>query len=628
VRETGAHRIRLICILGPALISAVLFGPTIRFDFTNWDDHEYVVKNSVLVSGNLSQALSPKTTTAGAWTPVTSLTYSLERAVFGLEPAGYHATNVALHATCSGLVALLLLETGLTPAAAFVGATLFGVHPVQVESVAWISGRKNLVSTLLLLLAVLAFRRPTRSGAILGNLLGGLALLAKPTAVILVPLALLDRWRSPGRSWAEILRGVVPLLPLLGAALAVGLLAMEQQAESRELIGSEPALGRLLTMGWVTLAYLRRGFWPTDLAAYYPVTPVTSWSLAGCSGLAAVLVLLGGAAWFVRKDRRALFLLAWVPIAAFPHANLIAGPYWMADRYVYVPLVGAAGLAGLATSALLAKTRGARRTGVFVVVALALLGASVLSLQRAQVWRSSLALWEDTLAKAPGFALGHLNRGTALADEGRLQEAAEAYRRSLELKPGDANALSSLANMLHGQGREEEAFALYERAIASDPDNFAAYYNRAIVLQEMGQLRRAMRDYQQALALAPGSWTAWNNLGNAYVQLGRLEKGIDAYRQALEANPSYAPALANQGDALRRLGRRDEAESAYRRAVQLDSNLVTARYGLAVLAAARGDLSAARSQLLRVLELDPELEVAHRSLARVEEQLRTAGARP
>jgi tetratricopeptide (TPR) repeat protein len=600
--------------LAAALLAAVVFLPTVRFDFTNWDDIDYVRANPVLVSGKLSRLVDPTETTADAWTPLTIASHALERAVFGEEAAGYHAVNVALHAGCAGLVVAVLLGAGVPPAAAFIGGAL------QVESVAWVSGRKNLLSTFLLLCALLAFRRRGAAGPMLGTGLGALALLAKPTAVVVVPLVVLDRLRSGARSWRQ---NLLELAPLFLAAVVVGLLAMHQQGEARAEIAGEPAWVRLLTMTEVAAIYLRRLVAPMDLAAYYSVDPVRSGEPAVLALLVGIALLAGAAAWRLRRNRQALFLLAWIPLAAFPHANVIGGPFWMADRYVYLPMVGAAGLVGLAASWLLEKSRGPSRWGIALGIALALGAFAFSAVKRSEVWRSSLILWQDTLDKAPHFAEGYLNLGSALAFEGRHEDAARAYRRAVELRPADARALASLGNAYDELGRRREAVDLYKAALESDPKSFAGHYNLAIILQEEGLLEDAVGHYRQALSTDPESWIAWNNLGNTYQTMGRGEAAVESYRRALEVNTSYTPALVNLGDALRRLGRVGEAEESYRRAIALEPALVEAHYGLALAAAARGDLQSARDRFVLVLELDPSLDAARRSLARIEERLTT-----
>jgi Tfp pilus assembly protein PilF len=609
-------------ILGAALLAAAVFAPTVGFDFTNWDDTDYVVANPVLLSGKLLRLLNPATTTADAWTPLTIASYAIERSIGGLEPALYHATNVGLHALCTAAVAALLLGAGLSPWGAFVGAGLFAVHPLQVESVAWVAGRKSLLSTLFLLLALFEFRRDGARGVVLGTLLGGAALLAKPTAVVVVPLVLLDRLRAAPRGLGVSLVRVAPLAVL---SLAIGLLAVHQQEAARADLASVPLLGRILTMGQVSLAYARHLILPIGLAAHYPIAATTG------AGLGTIVVVLSGVGgflaggWLLRRDPAALFLLAWVPVAGFPHSNLIAGPFWMADRYAYLPLVGVCGLVGLGVSRL-ASREGVVRWATAVGVAFALVVLSAISVERSRVWRSSFALWEDTLGKAPAFAEGHLNLGTAYAQEDRHEEAAAAYRRALEIRPAYEAANTSLANELDTLGRREDAMRLYARSLELDPDSAAAHYNLGLVLQEEGRLEEARAHYVRTVAQEPGNWLAWNNLGNTLRALGLGEEALEAYGRALDANPGYAPTWINLGDTFRRAGRLNEAEPAYRRAIRAEPESAQAHYGLAALHAARGELLLAREQLLRVLTLDPDLEVARRSLAQVEALI--AGSAP
>ena len=617
-------RARVVSIVAAVALAAAVFVPTVTFEFTNWDDPDYVIANPVLVSGKLWQLLGPSTTTADAWTPVTMLSFALERAFFGLKPGAFHATNVLLHAACAGLVVVLLLGLGLSPGAAFLGAALFSIHPLQVESVAWVSGRKNLLSTLLLLTALLSFRRGDRTATVSGTLLGALAILAKPTAIVVAPLAFLDRVRA-GTAWR---RAAIETIPLMLAALAAGMLVMHQQGPARAAIGAEPTSVRLLTMAGVLGDYAVRLVSPSDLSAYYPVDPIRggdpiAWLLLG--GITLGCLVLG---WLVWRSPGARFLALWIPVAGFPHANVIAGPFWIADRYAYLPLIGAAGLLGFGASRLLERGRAGTRIAVAVAATLAVAALATRTVERSAVWRSSHSLWEDTLRKAPRFTDGYINLGAALALEGDHAGAAVAYSRALELRPGEAKVLASLANAYSELGRSDEANELYAQALLSDPGSFAAHYNRGLLLQGEGRVEEAVEHYLRALDAEPGSWIGWNNLGNAYQSLGRLEEALGCYANALDANPGYAPALSNSGDAYRRSHRREEARRAYERALVFDPELVEPTYGLALIAASRGELLEARRHLRRVLELDPELELARTSLAQVEARLATIGAEP
>jgi tetratricopeptide (TPR) repeat protein len=626
----GRRREGLAACVGAAVIAAVVFLPTLSFEFTNWDDVDYVMANPVLVSGKIGRLLDPDVTTADAWTPITIASYAVERALVGLDPWLYHATNVALHAACAALVAAVLLGTGLPPLGAFVGAALFAVHPLQVESVAWVSGRKNPLSTLFLLAALLAFRGAGWRAALWGTALGALALLSKPTAVVLAPLVLLDRLRArafAGRPAIER-RDLVALAPIFVFSLAIGLLAADQQGDARADIAREPFIVRALTMGKVAGQYADHLVLPTDLSAHYPVRPASPGDATAIATLFGVFALFGLGAWRLRRDPTPLFLLAWIPLSAFPHLNLIAGPFWMADRYAYVPLVGVAGLVGLGAGRLWPRLPRAGRGAAAVAAAVVVIALGLASIERSRVWRTSFSLWDDTLARVPDFFEGHLNLGTAYALDGRHEEAAAAYRRCLEIRPHHADAHVSLGNELDALGRRAEATPLYEHALRLDGKSWAANYNLAIIFQEDGRLEDAKRLYEYAVTLDADSWLTWNNLGTTYRDLGQTEAAMGAYRRALDANPAYAPAWINLGDTLRRMGRPAEAERAYLRASEADPSLARPHYSLAILYAARGDLLLARTRLLKALEIEPDLAIAGRSLAIVEERLREAETAP
>jgi Flp pilus assembly protein TadD len=551
-------RVLLVALLLAALTAGV-FAPTLRHGFVNYDDREYVLENGQVRAGlslaGVRWALTA--TAAGNWHPLAWISHMTDVQLFGLAPAGHHLTSLLLHL----LAALLLFEllrrlTGLVWPPALVAA-LFAVHPLHVESVAWVAERKDVLCGFLWILTLEAYRRSRarpgtlRSAAVV--LLFALCLMAKPMAVTLpLTLLLLDFWPlgrfSRGNAGA-LLREKAPLLALAAASCWVTYAAQEQGRLVKSL-AQFPPLARAGNALLAYAAYLGATLWPGDLAVFYPHPGAAlRWSLAG---VAAAGLLLATTAALATRRRLPWLATGWLWFLGtlLPVIGLVqVGEQARADRYTYIPLVGLF-LAAAWTWRELARRRpalGARGPALALLVLAALAWRA-----RAQVatWESSVTLFEHALAVTAENDLALNNLGAALVDAGRSEEAVARLEAAVRLRPDRAGIRSNLGQALANAGRTDEAVAQYREALRIDPGNARVHNNLGVALDRRGDLAGAAAGYREALRLAPGFAEAHNNLGAALARQGARDEALAHFREAVRLSPGYAAARANLERAL------------------------------------------------------------------------------
>ena len=655
---------------GAILIAAICFiyFPALRGDWL-WDDDLYITHNAALrtVRGLEAIWLAP----AGVnYFPVTFSVQWLQWHLWQDRTLGYHLTNLALHGAASLLVWRLLRRLGLRHA--WFGGLLFAVHPVCVESVAWISELKNTLALPPLLLSVLAYMNweesggPGREKAAAGSYglaLGGfvLAMLCKSTAAMFPLLLLLYGWWKRGRLDR---RALVSVGPFLAVSLGLGLATLWFEHHRAMATGAGPGwpLGaRTAVAGMSAFFYLGKGLFPGELLANYPRWRLDHLTLVSwLPGLGLVLLLIGLGRMRRNESRAVLLGLGWFWGNLLPVSGLVRMSYqdisWVADHFAYLSLVGLAGLGAAAWDAgeewIGAEPPGPARRGTGILV---LLGAVAVPLAwmaeshaYARVFRGPLPLWEHTLAGNPnswaardnrGAALvaqgrlaegiaefkrevdvrpdgpkGHYNLGTALEGSGDLAGALRQYRMALALQPDYGDALDNFGEALGRAGRYTEAVSVLEKAIRLSPDNPNAQVNLGLALAAEHDGPGAIAHYHMALRQQPDNAEAWNNLGIALAEGGDRPGAIRAYREAVRLRPTFVAAEENLGDALRLQGDRGAAQAHYAAAVRLDPGSVRGQLGLAIMLAGAGDLPRAVARYQAVLRERPDLAEVHNQL--------------
>jgi tetratricopeptide (TPR) repeat protein len=627
-------RLKLLIALALAVATATAYAPVRENGFVNYDDDLYVSNNQQVRMGLTAESVGwAFTSFHGAnWFPLTRLSWMLDAEVFGLEPRGFHYTSLLLHGLNGILVfAVFARMTGSIWPSAFVAAA-FALHPLHVESVAWVAARKDVLSGLFALLALLAYERYARGGGSKRHYLAvfaclALGLMAKPTLVSLpFVLLLLDEWplgrlRRAGapQAWdpARVRRAVLEKLPLLAlVVVASGITVAAQRSwgtvQSLELY---PLGVRMENALVAYVAYLADAFWPTGLAVFYPHPgyALSPWRVAGA---AALLAGISAVAAFALRRRPYLgvgwfwFLGMLVPVIGLVQVGQAA----MADRYTYLPLIGLSVALAWGIRELVAGSRPAGRAAA--LLGAALLGAlAFATAAQVRTWKDSSSLFEHALRVTDRNHVAHINLGVELLGEDRLSEAAAHLQTALRLAPRSALAHGLLADVRTRQERPEDALPHYRAALRlarherDEARWLAAWANALLAMEKLGE---AEAKYRGALRLEPELASLHANLGLTLLRRGKLEQAIASLQEGVRLDPEQAEAHGNLGLALAEDGEPERAIDHYRRALALRPNLarVHANLGRALLDG--GDVDAALAHLAEAIRLEPE-QAGHRA---------------
>jgi protein O-mannosyl-transferase len=565
-----------------ALSAAIflVYAPVRNFGFVDFDDDFYVSLNQHVQQGLTWAGVKWAFTSVSLyyWQPFTWLSHMIDCQVFGLNPGAFHLVNVAIHAANTVLVFLVFrtLTRRLWPSAIVAG--LFALHPLRVESVAWIAERKDVLSAFFGLLTVWMYvlyaRRKNLMGYILAVAAFACALMSKPTVVNL-PIALLalDFWPLARFRFGERfpLRLVVEKLPLLGMAAMVSLLTVVGQTR----MGASPNLGlwtRFETAASGYVSYLGMLLWPKNLAVMYPYS--MTYSIAWILLCILLLILLTVAAVYVAKQYPFLcFGWFWYLLMLLPMSGLIrqAGPQALADRFTYLPSIGLFVAAVWFAAEKLSYWRNGKLIAT-VSVTLILSTLGVASAEHLTVWRDSATLFGNAVAVAPGSAISQDNLAYGLAEQGRYAEAIPHYRRALQLDPNFFRAHYHLGRALYEQGQIADAAAQFEKVLQHPlaPDYESDVRNAlGIALIREGNVVQAKLEFVRALQLKPDAAELHANLGSCFATEGDLKHAVIEFRDAARIKPDYAEAHRNLGIALSQLGQSAEALAELETALRL-----------------------------------------------------------
>src|SRR6266540_2038040 len=558
-------------------ISLAVFGQTIRYNFVNFDDDLYVyntpaVQAGLTIKGVALAFISPH---AGNWHPLTTISHMLDCQLYGLNAGGHHATNIILH-----IIAVLLLFrvlrqiTGAVWKSAIVAA-LFAVHPLHVESVAWVSERKDVLSAVFFTLTLWAYVRyadaPSIRRYLVVAVIFAFGLMSKSMLVSTpIVLFLLDYWplgriqksnvRSQkakgGGRWSVVGGLLIEKIPLLILSTAACIITFILQKRTTGAIPPLPLLWRVQNAFVSYVIYVWKTLWPTNLAVFYPHPNDT---LAIWEIIFAILLLLAitAAAIVFRRERPYVFTgWFWYLVMLVPVIGLVqVGEQGHADRYTYLPSIGlfliavwAAGDVGAVGQVRLWRGVATAST-VMVVAALA-----CTAFTQTSYWRNSETLWTHALAVTTDNDFAHNNLGYLCVDRGEPDKAMSHFEaaskiRSGKLDPhyklGTAFVEMNLGDALARKGQPDEAMAHFEQAIKLQPDYAEAYYNRGNVLYAKGRVDEAMADFEKALQIQPNDADAHTGLGNALLRKGALKEAIAHYNEAMALAPEDPHSRSN-----------------------------------------------------------------------------------
>ena len=635
ITATSAARSTTVAtpLLALALVTLTLvtFSSVGGFDFVNYDDPDYVSANPHVAAGLTGPSVrwAMTSTDAANWHPLTWLSHMLDVEMWGLASGGHHWTSVALHALTAVLLFVVLRRlTAAAGRSAFVAA-LFAVHPLHVESVAWISERKDVLSGLLWVLCLLAYvryvQRPSLSRylVVFAALAAGLA--AKPMLVTLPAILLLiDYWPlgrvAPGhpfssRAWTPLVVEKLPLLALSAASAIVTVMAQHSVEAIRdvEAVHLSTRVANAITSYWL---YLVKTVWPVDLSPYYPYPT----SIPTVIVVAAAMALAGVTFLVVSLRARAPYSVVgwlWYLISLLPVIGLIqVGSQAMADRYTYLPLIGifmliAWGVADVATRRHVAPV--VLGTAAVAVVLLLAIQARA----QAHIWRDSVSLWTHALAVTPDNYFAHGALGAAL-----LARADPTARQHLEaaltLRPDLADVHNDLGTLLTTRGEIDAGRRHLEDAVRLQPRFAEAHHNLGVALDRSGQSAAAIDHFQTALTINPALARTHNALGKLLAMGGDAASALSHFNDAIRLSPDVSEVHHNAGLALATLGRHQDAILAFQEAVRLKPGSIESRHLLAVTLYREGRTADAARELRAILALDPQHAPSRAILSKME----------
>ena len=629
----------------------IAYAPVFGAGFV-WDDESHLTKNPCIVGPLGLKGIW--TSTQAVYYPLVLTTFWVLHKFVGLNPLPYHILNVLMHAGSAVLLWRLLRQLGVH--GAWLGAALWALHPVMVQSVAWATELKNTQSCLFYLLSIIFFlsweaqARVTRVVRINTTLMFALSLtcfvlatLSKPSVVMLpVVLALCIWWRRGTVGWKD----GIPLVPFLLVSAFASAWTIWEQKFHASAVGPEWAQTwpeRLIIAGRAIWFYLGKLVWPHPLIFIYPRWEIHSWQwMAYLPLLAATLGLIVLWALPGRAGRALFFAAAYYLVSLFPVLGFFSVYFFrysfVSDHFQYLASMGPLALAGAAIATLVGRfcetplelasdTDALQSSSDDIGVArrrlfLGSLGCSILLLslafltwQQTTAYHDLITLYTRTLAKNPGCWMAHYNLGIALHDHGETDQAITHYRQAIELRPGYAEAHYNLGRLLAEKGEFNDAINHYEATLAINPADAEAHNNLGATLFQAGRVDDAIAHYQEALAVRPDYAEASCNLADALLSKGDMDGAITHYRTCVAVLPNHTDAQYNLASALLRKGRFDEAIIHYEKALELLPGNADAHVNLGSAFLAKGHIAEAIGQYKEALTLSPENVAAQSNLA-------------
>jgi len=581
-----------LCLLGAIFVA---YGQVINFDFVGFDDELYVTANRHVQSGISLEGIAwAFRTTLGSWHPLTWLSHMLDCQLYGLAPFGHHLFNLLFHILNSFLLFWILQQmTGALWRSAFV-AGLFALHPLHVESVAWVASRKDLLSTFFFFLSVAAYYQYAQKRKMLNYMavviLLIMGLMAKPMLVTFpFVLLLLDYWplgrlqdgqhpyhsntiediKRYSKQFLRLVWEKIPLFITVGFASVVTYISQHHDGAVVPLDVFSPGV-RIANAIVAYATYVIKTIYPIRLSVFYPHpgNSLPSWQVLGAALLIAAMIFFT-----IRSARRHPYVLVglfWYLGTLVPVIGIVqVGAHAMADRYTYIPLIGLFIIVAWGLSDLLGKLKYQKH--IFVGAAIIILSViTALTYFQVRHWENEVTLFKQAIRINPDNSLAHTNIAIALSEAGKFNEAEFHLKEVLRINPQNAKAEFYLGNVMYATGNFDKAAFYYRQTLKIKPVYSGAHNNLAKLLYHQGDLDAAAMHMAEAIRINPRDADAQNNFAIIKSAQGKTEEAIFHYTEAIKIKPDYAAAYYQIGIILARQGKVKKADIFFAKAIQLN----------------------------------------------------------
>ncbi|MCX5849222.1 MAG: tetratricopeptide repeat protein [Deltaproteobacteria bacterium] len=579
------ERQKLIIYIVLTVVTLAVFWQVNQYTFINFDDNLYVTENSHIKSGITLEGFrwAFGTKYLGLWNPLVWLSFMLDYQLYGLNASGYHVTNLILHIMSTLLLFWLLNRmTGAVWKSAFVAA-VFALHPLHVESVAWIAERKDVLSAFFWMLTLCLYVYYTEKPVIRRYLLVLFsfvcALMSKPMVVTLpVIMILLDYWplgRFESKKDNLIIWQLKEKIPffILSAVLVIVTLYNPNDSSPKLF----PLGSRIANAPVAFVTYLEKTFWPHDMAIFYPFpSHIPIWQIIGAS-----LLIIFISAVVIAMAKRLPYLFVgwmWYAITIVPVIGIIHISYYaMADHYHYLPSVGIAIMLAWGIPALI-KSEEIKRKILFPAGIITLAIMAVLTWKQCGYWKNSITLFNHALQVTKNNYIVHGHLGVALFTKGKTEEAIDHYNKALRITPCYSDTYNNRGIAYYELGKYQQAIEDYNVAIHLNQEYAQAYNNRGLVYSRIGKYQQAIEDYNVAIYLNPEYADAYYNRGIVYNNLGQYQRAIEEYSEAIRLKKDYADAYNNRGTIYGKHRQYQLAIEDFNKAILLKSDYANAYY--------------------------------------------------
>jgi len=637
VSKHPSVKLLMVLILAVCSVVLIVHWPVLSAQALSLDDDQYLTENSLVQNPGwdsmrrfLTEVLKPSK--GGYYQPMTMISLMVDYTLGGRSDnlRQFHRSSLALHVINTALVIVLLyLLFSHVPIAAGVGL-LFGLHPINIEPIAWLSERTTMLGSFFALLCLIFYVRYAAKRNwklyVACLVMYALALMSKPTTIPLpLLMLLLDYW--PLRRWqrnqdnsvyrltGRAIGQKLPFFALGGLSFFITFVSRAQVLEAHLVMPTEYGLlNAPLIICHNIIFYLYKIVWPVNLSSHYPFPEALDLSdpmiLAGVIGTFILIVLLAVSLRWTKA-----ILIGWLIyfVALAPTIQIIGfSKSITADKYVYLPSIGLLMLLAFLLVRLGKSPRG--RLSITVIVLLAASGESLSTRRHLAFWRDTVSLYEYMLTIFPNSAVVHNNLGSEFEQLGELDKAAEHFQLALQDKPYYAEAHENLGGILVTQGKLDKAVGHFRHALQARPDYVEAYYNLGIVFAAQGKLDQAIDCYRKTLQSKPNFFKAHNNLGTVLAQQGLLDEAIKHFRCSLQIEPDDAETHYNLANALKQQGKPDEAAEHYRQAILIKPDHSEAHCNLGNVFLQDKPAQAIRHYRRAILS-KPDFALAHHNLA-------------